>query len=197
MSTIHRLVVLLVLFACTSCFRVVMNRKFASEQEFASITGDWRIGAPKAVALTSVSDHSVWQTQSFTIYVPLALKPRSRPWEDFDTITEAVRSGSIYVDSVRAIFLTLGGTISRAILAGPGGVRAGEAALFAPQGLFKGGDYLCVYTDTLTIPASEDSILVNFTVTIAGPGSLQIVRKDLSFRLYRKEGKKLYLDVDG
>jgi hypothetical protein len=176
-----------------------MNRKFAGEEGFTNAFGEWQVGVPKAVALDCVLNRSYWQSQSFYLYIPITLDRKGEPGQHKTAVREGVRNREIRIDAVRTIFMTLGDTVVQPTYVRPGELEpqldpvASEIALTVPQGLFKGGDYLCMFTDTLVIPAGEDSIRVDFSVWFKEPGSTDSVKVDFSHILWRQEGKKLVL----
>ena len=51
-----------------------------------------------------------------------------------------------------------------------------------------------MYTDTLIIPAEEDSVEVSFDFHLRDNPEEDMIVKQLSFILWREEGKQLFLD---
>ena len=180
-----------------SCIIVVKNRKFAGETEETAIGYGWRTATPKAVAFTSMADKAYWDYKVFQVYIPLARWRTKQLSKDWDSIELGVAEGMVRIDDVRITFATLGDTLVRSIrLQSDSTDRARIQGLHYPQGLFGNKKYLCAMPDTLTIPDDEDTILIQFVVhTSDGEPSHPDTVTNLVFKLWRQEGKKLFLDV--
>lgn len=170
----------------SGCFVVVMNRHFRGEKrEFSTIYGDWRVGTPLAEALGDSYNKANWGSQMFFLWIPF--KYGNIRWPDPSPINYAFENGYIRVDSLRVRFLKHGETIIRHHI-GQGDI--------SPQGLFGyDNDYICAWVGGLLIPADEDSIEVEFTVVIKDSTNVLLSEREFSYRLHRREGKKLALDV--
>jgi hypothetical protein len=168
-----------------------MNRKFEAEHKFYPVDSVWNVGVPYVEALGHTSDRSIWNSQTFEVYIPFS--STSERWP-FDELRESVASGSLRIDSVHITLPGSGARIARAIL-----VRM-EPAADSGQ-LIVGGlqsyvdDYVPILiSDTLTIPVEEDSIWLAFDLKTLDKATGVSAEKHFDFTLYRAEGKKLALD---
>ncbi len=176
---------LLVLTACAS----VMNRRFISHHDFYRVNERWLVGEPDIVALDHSANRSYWESQNFRICIPFSL---SADEHDISKTGRALDSNQIWVDSVDVLFLSSGNIHRR----GPAWSASGAKPVRAVFGiqLYRGmKGAACLMMDTITIPAEEDSIKVSFRVE--GPGVADADSTEYSFKLYRKEGKKLVLNM--
>lgn len=181
------LFLVLLLSLTTGCFIVVMNRRFEGKkkEQVTAIHSKWGIRTPLAEALVSCSNKLYWDWQEFNLWIPFTYGKAKDDWNNYDEISAAFKKGDVGVDSVTVIFLTLRDTIIRHEL--------GRGS--SPQGLFSYDYYYCVHVDSLIIPAEEDSIDVKFTVEFRDSTKALLHESQLSYRLWRREGKKLFLDV--
>lgn len=194
------LVGIILLSISSACIIMVKNRRFEGKDYLVHGYGEWRIGEPRASAFSSMSNKDYWDYQVFKIYIPIVLSRSKTVWKDFTMIRAGVKDSLIRIDSITIVFLNSRDTIVMPpyVWQDKPGLRdnliPGEVALFSPQGLFK-EDYLCMFTDTITIPAEEDSIFIGFVVLFRDTLTNDLVKKPFEFTLQRREGKKLFLDV--
>jgi hypothetical protein len=130
-----------------------------------------------------------WDFQNFGICIPFSLARKG------DVSVETLRaldSNQIWVDTVEIQFLSSGELYRRGPVwvSDDGELRRSTWLIQGYKGM---RDAACLRMDTITIPAEEDSIRVSFR--IGGPGVAGADSTEYSFTLYRKEGKKLILDM--
>jgi len=180
-----------VLATLVSCI-VVMNRRFEAQHRFYPVDSVWNVGIPYAEALGHVSDRSWWDCQNFTIYIPFSSNVERWP---FGSLREQVAKGYLHIDSVHVTLLGSGVKIARSLLVR--NIPAADSGHIIVGGTqhYVSDDTPILISDTLTIPADEDSISVEFVLRLVDSVTSAVAAKPFLFRLQRREGKKLALDV--
>jgi len=184
------------MMSSTACIIVVMNRKFAGTESFQELKSGWWIGTPKAVALMNESSRKYWNRETYFIAIPIAFSRNKKiSCGDWSAVEAGVNDRVIDIDTVTVSFLNTGASLSLPIsLLPPGSRRPVKKALYPEQGLFKSGMFMCLHVDSLDIPVDVDTILIDFDVLLSSPDHPQTDRTHLSYKLWRQEGKKLFLD---
>ena len=174
-------------FLLSGC-AIAMNRRFDAERGFVPAVNGWAIGVPEASALKNIFDKEAWNSQSFRIRIPMTHPDHY--------VAGFIRDRRILIDSIRVILLATQDTLyTEMAVRPPDHLLAGRPWIDFWQNYLEGETIPTFVTDTITIPPSEDSIRIEFTVKIPRsedhPGSA----KALSFDLVRQEGKKLFFDL--
>ena len=187
-ATIVLASLLLVLGSCV----VVMNRKFEAEHRFYALDSVWNVGVPYLVALGHTANRSVWDSQIYTAHIPFA-SPVAR--DAFSELRRAVATSYLHIDSVQITLLESGIRVSRPILIRNEPARdSGYVIVGGSQSYVE--DYIPILiSDTVTIPADEDSVRVEFSIRTLRKDTNEFLEKPFSFTLSRREGKKLALDA--